>query len=230
MGKKKIMLFGDSIRMGYDSYVKQSMANVADVYYPASNSCFTTNVLRNLHAWTDELKLYEADLVHFNVGHWDTVRIYGDEPLTRPDTYRDNLERIVDRIRFLFPNAKIIFATSTPVIEEGFIEEFETRHNADVVRYNEIAVEALTKKGVIINDLYALLKDKPASLHSDQTHFYTPDATELIGRQVCHALCETLDLDETALTYPDKALFARPEVKSDREMFVKQGQIYVIGH
>lgn len=228
MEKKKILLLGDSIRMGYDEYVRQSMANIADVYFPRENCCYTANYLRNLHNWTDALGLYEADAVHFNVGHWDTVRIYGDGPLTKPDNYRDNLERIVDRIRYLFPEAKIIFATSTPVVEEGFIEEFETRHNSDVELYNEIAVGALTKKGVIINDLHALMKGKPDSLHSDQTHYYTPDATELLGKQVCKVLCETLSLDASALNYPDKALFARPEVKSDREMFEKKGRVYVL--
>ena len=30
---KKIVLLGDSIRMGYDKYVKEALADVAEVYY-----------------------------------------------------------------------------------------------------------------------------------------------------------------------------------------------------
>jgi hypothetical protein len=105
---KKVLLIGDSIRLGYDEYVKESMKNVAEVYYPAQNSMSSAIVLRNLHCWTDGLKLYEADAVHFNAGHWDTVRIYGDEPITPIDTYKDNIRRIVKRIRFLFPDSLLV--------------------------------------------------------------------------------------------------------------------------
>ena len=31
---KKIVLIGDSIRMGYDKYVKMALEGVAEVYYP----------------------------------------------------------------------------------------------------------------------------------------------------------------------------------------------------
>ena len=228
MEKKKILLLGDSIRMGYDAYVKQSMEKTAEVYYPKENCCYSANILRNLHTWTDALKLYDADAVHFNAGHWDTVRIYGDGPLTRVENYTDNLLRITDRIRFLFPRAKVIFALSTPVIEEGFIREFEYRTNADVREYNEAAAAALAKKDVVINDLYSLMENMPDNWHSDQTHYYTPDATERLGKQVCRVLCRSLDIDESTLTFPDKALFARPEVKSDREAYEKRGHIYVL--
>ena len=34
---KKIVLIGDSIRMGYCEYVKNSLRDVAEVYYPPEN-------------------------------------------------------------------------------------------------------------------------------------------------------------------------------------------------
>lgn len=136
---KKILLIGDSIRKGYDAYVRESMAGLAKVYFPEENCTFTTNILRFLHVWADNLKLYDADAVHFNAGLWDTLRIYGDDVLVKPDTYADNLKRIVSRIRFLFPNAKILFATTTPVREDGYFTDFESRTNDDVRRYNQIA-------------------------------------------------------------------------------------------
>ncbi len=68
---KKILLIGDSIRKGYDAYVRERMANLANVYFPEENCTFTTNILRFLHVWTDNLKLYEADAVHFNAGASD---------------------------------------------------------------------------------------------------------------------------------------------------------------
>ena len=225
---KKILLIGDSIRMGYDSYVAESLQDIAKVYYPQENCMYSTNVLRKLHAWADALKAYDVDAVHFNVGHWDTVRIYGDEPLTDMDTYAKNLARIVERIRFLFPSAKIVFATSTPVDETGFIQDFETRYNADVEKYNAVACEVMRKYGVIINDLYGLMKDKPLSYHSDQTHFYTAQATELLGKRVVQTLCEALGIDCNAITYPDSQKYHRPNKGiPDKEAFEKKGRIYV---
>ena len=225
---KKILLIGDSIRMGYDHYVKERMANVAEVYFPNVNCTHTTTILRNLHSWTDALKLYEADAVHFNAGLWDTVRIYGDDTLLRPETYADNLVRITKRIRFLFPNAKIIFATSTPVIESGYIEGFESRTNRDVEHFNRIACKVLPSEGVIINNLYELLQNVPEEYHSDQTHFYTGAATELIGCQVTHILCEALDIAEDKLILPDASKYHCPNRGiPDKDMYRQQGHIYV---
>lgn len=223
---KKILLIGDSIRMGYDVYVKESMANVAEVYFPAENCRFAAYVLRYLHYWKDELKLHHADAVHWNVGHWDTVRIYGDAPITKPEVYHDYIERITLRLMFLFPGAKLIFATSTPVIEAGFIEEFECRYNHDVESYNQIACGVVQKYGVMINDLYSLLENMPEMLHSDQTHFYTPEATKLIGEQVSRVLAKALDIDENMLISPDTNGFSMQKGTYDRDMYIKRGNLY----
>ena len=42
---KKIVLIGDSIRMGYDKYVKDALSGVAEVYYPEENCKFAEYVL-----------------------------------------------------------------------------------------------------------------------------------------------------------------------------------------
>ena len=40
MEKKKVLLIGDSIRMGYDKYVKNYLADSCEVYYPSENCRF----------------------------------------------------------------------------------------------------------------------------------------------------------------------------------------------
>lgn len=224
---KKIFLIGDSIRLGYDKYVQESMANVAEVYFPAGNCQFAESVLRNLHTWKEAVNLDYADVVHFNAGLWDTIRVYGDDIITRPEAYADYIDRICKRIQFLFPGTKTIFATSTPCIESGFIEEFEMRYNKDVEEYNKIACEIVLKHGGEINDLYTLLKDAPPELHSDQTHYYTADATELIGGQVNKVMCRALDIDEGELIVPDKMKYHRTDGKNDTELYKKRGRFYV---
>ncbi|MBE6703888.1 MAG: SGNH/GDSL hydrolase family protein [Ruminococcaceae bacterium] len=227
---KKIFFIGDSIRQGYDNYVRESMEGIAEVFAPGENCRFAEYTLRNIHYWKDALKCGDdVDLVHWNVGHWDTLRIYGDDCLTRAEVFADYIERIQSRLEFLFPKAKFVFATSTPVREEDFIEEFEMRRNSDIVRYNNIAIEVLKKHGVVINDLYGILDGRPDidELHSDQTHYYTPEATELLGGQVNRVICEVLGIDYSTLIVPDKTKYSRPEVKGDKQLYVKQGDYYV---
>ncbi len=224
---KKVLLIGDSIRLGYDKYVKESMKNFAEVYFTDDNDKFTANILRHFHVITDMLELYDCDVVHWNAGAWDNIRIYGDEPLTRPDVYADNVLRITKRIKYVFPEAKIIFATSTPVIESGYIDDFEYRRNEDVELYNKLAVDVVKSEGCIVNDLYGLLRDQPESLHSDQSHYYTPEATELIGMQVNRVICDALGVGYDKLTPPDKDSLVLRRAKSDHEMYEKRGHIYV---
>ncbi|MBR3967480.1 MAG: SGNH/GDSL hydrolase family protein [Clostridia bacterium] len=223
---KKIFLIGDSIRSGYDTYVKESMEGLAEVFWPDENCRFAQYTLRCVHMWKDDLGLDNVDAVHWNVGLWDTLRIYGDEILTSPEVYADYIERIEKRLEFIFPGAKIIFATSTPCIEEGFIKEFEWRSNEDIEKYNKIATDVLTPMGVRINDLYSLLKDAPESYHSDQTHYYTPEATELIGTAVNKILCEEMGIDYSNLKKPNKADFAIKKNLNDKHLYIKKGNLY----
>lgn len=202
------------------------MANVAEVYYPSENCRFSGDVLRFIHIWKDELKIDNVDVVHWNAGLWDTLRIYGDDIIVKPDVHADYVERIMTRLKFLFPGVKIIFATSTPVIESGFIEEFEMRYNSDVEEYNRIACEIVKKRGGIINDLYTLLKDVSESYHSDQTHFYMADAMELIGGQVNRVLCQALEIDANKLIVPDKMKYHQEKPLCDKDMFIKRGDYW----
>ena len=222
---KNIVLIGDSIRLGYDKYVKESMQNAANVVFPEENCRFAQYILRNLHYWIEDTGIKEVDAIHWNAGLWDTLRIYGDEPLTSLETYLEMLDRIQNRIEMLYPNAKSIFALSTPVDESGFIKEFEMRCNTDVERYNSAAAKLLSKRGVIINDLYSLIKDK-THLHSDQTHYYTAEGTRVLGDKVCEVLCDALDIDKNALTLPDAQKFAVTSGKTDKEMYIKHGNVY----
>lgn len=70
---KKVLLIGDSIRAGYDKYLKKALEDVAEVYYPSDNCRFAEYVLRHLHDWKQGLGLDEVDLVHWNAGLWDTL-------------------------------------------------------------------------------------------------------------------------------------------------------------
>ena len=201
---KKILLIGDSIRCGYDKYVKMAFNKTAEVYYPTENCRFSGYIIRCLFDWKNELNCGDdIDLVHWNTGLWDDLIMIDGKVHTPLNMYAENIVRISNIIKILFPNAKMIFATSTPVCEELF--ETYKRFNKDTEKYNATAIETVKKHGGQINDLYTLLKDVPREYHSDMTHFYTKDATEIITNQVVDII--------------SKALFIKPEPIDYDELF-----------
>ncbi len=203
---KKIILLGDSIRQGYDKYTQLAFEGQAQVLYPTDNCRFASFLFRSLHNWKDVLKWGDdADCVHWNAGLWDCLTMQDGETLTPCGVYAEYIDRISRQIIRLFPQAKVIFATSTPVIEELFLGECK-RYNADVERFNTAAVEVVRKYGFAVNDLYALAKDVPRGYHSDMTHFYTKEGTRLLTDRVTACIGQALDIKPKALDYD--ALFA----------------------
>ena len=184
---KKIVLIGDSIRMGYDKYVKEKLEGQAEVLFPEENCQFAMYVFRYIHEWKANYNWGDdVDLVHWNTG-------LGDDMFTPPELYRELLQRIDKRIRLIFPKSKIVFALSTSVVEEKYGPQFY-RKNAEIEQYNEIAREVFAGTDVVIDDLYSVMQDAPAECRSDMTHFYTPAGTERIGNAVLDCICPLLDL------------------------------------
>lgn len=191
---KKILLLGDSIRLGYDNYVKTALSDVAETYFPKENCAFAQYMYRWLHVWKEKEGFPDdIDVVHWNVSAWDVLRVFDDGTFTSPEYYGEMLERLQKRIAFLFPKAKQIFAFGASVIESGYEPPYQ-RFNSDIEKFNAIAVEKLTPLGVEFNDLYTLTKFAPSSCRSDMTHFYTVDGIRLMGNQVVKTICETLEI------------------------------------
>ena len=197
---KNILLIGDSIRYGaasnpeyktadspgYGIYVKEMLKDEANVFSPDDNCRFAQYTLRYLYDWSRELDPEQIDIVHWNNGLWDVVRLDGEEPLTPIDVYELMLGRVCDMIKKLFPNAKIIFALSTAVVEEWARPDF-MRYNSDIVKYNEAAKRVLEEKGVLINDLYTLSASFDNSLHADWVHF-NEEGSKILARSVCEKI------------------------------------------
>ena len=189
---KNVLLIGDSIRAGYEKAVKKSLEGKAEVYFPEENCRFASYVLRHFHEYMGDVKF---DVIHWNAGLWDNLRLFGEEPHTPIDIYAYYIDRICIRIKKLCPDAKVIFATSTSVLSEKMSEDFK-RYNEEIEEYNKVAVEIVKKHGFAVNDLYSLSKTLDESVHSDAVHYYTPEGTEVFANKVLKVLAEALELDE----------------------------------
>ena len=200
---KKIVLIGDSIRMGYDKYVAEALEGVAEVYYPKENCRFAQYTLRSFHDWKEKGEWpADVDLVHWNAGLWDVPEIMGDEPVTPIEAYAYAIARIDKRLRQLFPNAKMVFATSTAVQEDKYKGVFK-RRNCVIEQYNEAAVRALAGTDTIIDDLYAVTADCPDECHSDMTHYSTAAGIERVGGQVLSVISRELKITPNRVNIED---------------------------
>lgn len=160
----KIILLGDSIRMGYGPDVeKYFKAKGFDFYQPQDNCRYSKYLLRMLYDYKDIFK--DADVIHFNAGHWDVCQLFDDKKtFSSIEEYRENLRRITKLLLEITP--KVIFATTTPVRLEH-----PRNDNKTIDEFNRVAIEVMNEFGVRVNDLNALLReDIYSNICEDLTH------------------------------------------------------------
>lgn len=189
---KNVFLLGDSIRIGYCEFLKENLKGVANVIYPAENCRNTQYTYVSLSNWLglvkDPLKI---DAVYWNNGHWDISHWAHDEySLNTDEQYCHMLERIQKRLKLVFKNAKIIFATTTPMNPNGTMGENE-RTTEEIARYNLAAKNILKNAGVLIDDLFEFTKKFDSRYYADYCHF-TEDGFKIIAEHISDYLKEVL--------------------------------------
>lgn len=157
---KKVLLLGDSIRMGYAPYVRELLKDICEVIYDefdngrfAAYTLWQVNQLFRRHG--------HFDVVHWNNGYWDmNIEPPMTEAIHPVDEYVHFLKRIIKEIRR--NGAQIVFATTTPILENGSAMDNTgtgvtiTYNNAWVQQYNKAACELMEKENITVNDLYTL--------------------------------------------------------------------------
>ena len=149
-----------------------------------------------------------VDVIHWNAGLWDCLRLFEEEPHTPIEIYAYYIDRSCLRIKKVFPNAKVIFATSTRVQSEKMSVDFK-RYNEEIEQYNEAAVAVVKKHGFGINDLYAVSASLPEEAHSDPVHYYTPMGTETYTNAVLSHIVPLLGITEE-ITYKEALYTDKP--------------------
>lgn len=187
---KNVFLIGDSIRFGstsgsspgYGVYVKEMLRGKANVYAPDENCRFVQYTQRYLNVWVKDIDCASIDVVHWNNGLWDLLHIEGDDAFTDLDMYVHLLRRVHKRICQTFPNARIIFALNTSVVESMAKPNF-TRYNAEIEAYNAAAADLMKELGVEVNDLYAVTKNMGLEMRSDWVH-YNEEGSQILAQKV----------------------------------------------
>ena len=183
----EVLLIGDSIRQLYCSAVAEALRGKAEVKWPKENCQSSQNILISLSRWRGLVA--SPKVVHFNCGHWDVARWDGDaEPLTSVEEYARNVRNIIRRIRRYWPEAKIVFATTTTMNPSG--KQGRNKRTTESIRlYNAAAVKVAQEEGVAVNDLFAATEKWPASHYKDYCHF-NKEASRRLGRIVAERLAK----------------------------------------
>jgi len=184
---KSVILIGDSIRLGYEEFVRTRLAGTAEVWGPVENGETSENVLAHLNEWVISRR---PDVVHVNCGLHDIKREFGQELPTVPlEEYRENVEAILNRI-LTETNAVPIWALITPVNElwHNKSKPF-ARFASDVKAYNAAAAQVAGELDVAVNNLYERVTQlgRDSLLQSDGVHF-TPSGYELLGESVARMI------------------------------------------
>jgi dienelactone hydrolase/lysophospholipase L1-like esterase len=181
----KVVLVGDSIRIGYEPFVAKHLDGKAEVVSPGSKAAGDSAwLLKNLD---DFVIKHKPDVIHLNVGlhdlrHDRKKKSYQIEI----ETYEKNLDAILVRLK-KETTATIVFASTTPIDDDrhakrgGGYDRFEK----DVTRYNDVALRVCRKHGVVVHDLHHLVHHVGAGkmLDKDGTH-YTKDGKVRLAEAV----------------------------------------------
>lgn len=193
---KKVLLLGDSIRMGYQSRVREKLHKQAEVFYDEKDNgrfaCYT------LWQANQMFKKYgKMDIVHFNNGYWDmNIEEPMMEPIHNIEEYTHYLRRIIHLSRRFA--STVIFATTTPVKDRGEVLDNSgtgmrlNYDNAWVKRYNSAAIELMNEEGVFIDDLYSLALTDAALFKCDDNVHHSDVGNDVLSEQVVKIIREHL--------------------------------------
>lgn len=183
---KNVLLLGDSIRMGYEPYVRQELNGTAAVYAPEENCRFSAYTLNSLRFWLPEFPV--PNVIHWNNGAWDYAQIFGfyQPEFTPKNEYIRNMLLIARELKKT--GAKIIFATSLPCRPD-----FPRAKIEKIIEYNAAIVPELKKQGIEINDLYSAVYPRFMDLIGQDGLHLTDEGYAFCGRIVAEKIKSCLE-------------------------------------
>lgn len=158
----EMLVIGDSISLGYDNYVQNSLTAVKlqiTVTHNTGNAETSENGVANIDDWLDQNGAGLWDMVIFNHGLWD-LNHSRQVPL---DDYIANMTIIANKVKA--KSVKCAFVSSTFVVDGQ-----SDRLNSDVLAYNAAMVTLMASLDIPIINLYPTSQTYSAMI-SDDVHF-----------------------------------------------------------
>ena len=156
----KVLIIVDEVHLGPARTAADELKGRAEVTVPAGDSGDTGAAIGKLDELLGQTKW---DLIYFNFGFADlrhldpktkSVRLMsrhaGGERVTGPQAYRENLRKIVSRLKAT--KAQLIWASTTPLVGTKYDGIYESGSEKE---YNAIAATIMKEENVEINDRHA---------------------------------------------------------------------------
>jgi len=190
----RVLLYGDSISIGYTQYVQDILKGKVTVQRIPCNGGDTESGFAKLAQ--AGLQKGKWDLIHFNWGLHDLkrMRTEGDkrvmdaengEQVCPVDDYVANMKKLVALMKA--SGARLIWAPTTPVPEGS-----AGRKVGDAKLYNEAVLPLMKQEGVPVNDLYALVYPKLSEYQRPANVHFLPEGSEAMAKQVAEKILAAL--------------------------------------
>lgn len=178
--RPRVLLIGDSILNGYRNQVIKALKGKAYVDCWVNPYHQSKQVNQKLAEVLDKYGPY--DVVHFNMGlhGWAEGRI-------KEGTFKPLTREYVEVMRNKLPEAKLIWASSTPVTVKGTPSELHPEIDPVIVEHNRLAAEVMNQMDVPVSDFYGLLVNQRALARGDRFHWTGP-AYQILADKVVESI------------------------------------------
>jgi lysophospholipase L1-like esterase len=180
-GLPRVLLIGDSVSMGYTIPTRELLAGKANLHRIPSNGGATKIGLAKLDTWLGD---GPWDVIHFNFGLHDAKLLPEGINHAPLDVYQANLEKVVSRLKAT--GAKLIWATTTPVPNGGYLSPIRRFGNVD--EYNRLALEVMAAHGVAVDDLNAAMAPYMSSLGREKDVHFSEAGYEFLAKHVAQSI------------------------------------------
>lgn len=174
-GLPRVLQIGDSISRGYYATVSAGLKGVAELDRIATSRSLNDPCFEKELRYV--LTQYAYKLVHANNG------LHGWHLKDTAEEYQAGLRKMIALIRECCPQAKIIWAQTTPVTVNKDNEKYDPERNPRVIRRNELALAVANELKLPVNDLYAFAAAHPEYRCGDGYH-YTQEGSTALGNVV----------------------------------------------
>lgn len=179
-----VLMIGDSILNGYLASVQKALDGKANIDAWITPINQADKGLPKI--LTEMLGAKKYAVIHFNLGlhGWQKGRIPEGqfEPLTR---------QMVQTMKTAAPQAKLVWATITPVTEKGEPGKPNREIQPTIEMHNAMATKVMEEEGVAINDLAGLMQTHLKLAAGDMFH-WTPEGREMQAKAVAGAITKVL--------------------------------------
>lgn len=158
----RVLLIGDSIARAYYPEVEKNLAGKAYVERLSSSAFISDPIL--LKQIEMILSQYKFDVIHFNNG------MHGWQHSEKE--YEQAFPKFLETIQEYAPNAKLIWANTTPLkVSPNLPPDNQTQATDErIAARNVIAFKFALANGIPVDDLNTPLRGHP-EFHSDNVHF-----------------------------------------------------------